>query len=174
MNLLSSNEKHPKELTESENVPRSCKAIEIKGDWAETIQKAAMVFQVLGQKVQQIAEQINQALSNVITPELIEALKDLPERYRLSIEETFSACDKLADAGWILPIEFAPFEILEVVDKYTLEELDEYSYGFYTENDNERIKLIFRDIKESKSMDQWEGLIGECIQAYHNGLNHSQ
>ena len=42
------------------------------------------------------------------------------------------------------------------------------------ENDNERIKLIFRDIKESKSIDQWEGLIGECIQAYHNGLNHSQ
>ena len=58
--------------------------------------------------------------------------------------------------------------------KLSLEELDEYFYGFYTENDNERIKLIFRDIKESKSMDQWEGLIGECIQAYHNGLNHSQ
>lgn len=166
---MNRDEKQSKELTENKVVPRNYKPIVIKGEWVETIQKTAMAFQALGQKVQQIVEQMNKALSAVITPELIEALKDLPERYRLTIEEVLAACDKLADAGWILPLEFFPFEILEVVDKYTLEELDEYFYSFYTENDNERIKLIFKDIRESKSIDQWNGLIEECIQAYHNG-----
>ncbi|MBU2700465.1 hypothetical protein Ga0466249_001557 [Sporomusaceae bacterium BoRhaA] len=166
---MNSDEKQSKELTESKAVPKHYKPIVIKGEWVEAIQETARAFQTLGKKVRQIAEQINKALSTVITPELIEALKDLPERYRLTLEEVVAACDKLADAGWILPLEFFPFEILEVVDKYTLEELDEYFYDFYTENDNERIKLIFKDIKESKSIDQWNGLIEECIKAYQNG-----
>lgn len=93
------------------------------------------------------------------------------EGYSKTVAELNEACKLMADAGWIIPFELQPWEILSLVENCSSKEkMNEWVYDFYTANNNENLKNVFLSIREDNRIIQWEKLMNECIKAYSQGF----
>ena len=99
-----------------------------------------------------------------------EFLDELSKGYQLTLEDLEKACELFAKYGWTLPMDSQPGEVLDLVDSCSEENIDNYFYKFYTENNNENLLAIFEEIQENEAIIKWKRLMNECILAYKSEL----
>jgi hypothetical protein len=136
----------------------------------ESVQKVFDSILEAREAVRQTIEDLLQQLASSFTAEEMNEFFLLPERLKLSFEKAKKACEVLSDLGWTYPKGLSLGEIVVLVDNCTKEEIDQYFYTFYTENDNEVLNSIFEEIQKDKNIEKWGKLVNECILAYRNGF----
>lgn len=110
---------------------------------------------------------LNEFSKQVPSPKVTRFLKQLEDDFQY-IENNVG---RLAEMGWTIDPDW-PFPFIgEILEFETINELDEYLYGYFTYNKKVYLKEIFQWLKVDgeEVLSHWNGLILDCISSYKKG-----
>lgn len=76
--------------------------------------------------------------------------------------------ERLAGAGWTIPMDFTLREMVELVEDPE-QEIDSFFVDYYTENNFEKLRNLRRRLTSRKRLSQWQALLCECFESVENG-----
>lgn len=99
----------------------------------------------------------------------------LQEQIKITIDECEKATDKIVENGWFVASSYRlDFDDIIKLQNYSHNELNDFFLKYYTENNEEEIKVLLESLQahiSNSSVDKrLMNLLEECIACYKNGL----